>query len=306
MNLYNAGLYTSNFNLQGTVMRKLVHNEQQMRLSNKWYLESYHYIRKGKACKNIRQDQVKIFLDCGAYSAFTLGEVIDMGEYCDFVHANQDIILESGGVKMIAALDVIGNAEESWKNFEEMKRRGVKAIPCFHFNEPWEFLDHYVAEGYEYISLGGLVRSNLFSLEQWFNQVFERTCNPDGTPRIKFHAFGLTALKLMLQYPWYSVDSSTWVQWAANGMILIPTRMGQLDISSKSSRRKVANQHIDSLPAVMTDAIEEEIKRLGGDPDRLRNLYYSRWAWNCWAFPWYARNKHFEGDKFVLSQPTLF
>lgn len=294
--LFNAGLYTSSFNIGGTVFNKLTPDEQAKRAANKHYLESFHYIKKGRAVEQIRRDGVKIFLDSGAFSAFTLGTEVDMGHYCDFILQNDDIILRThDGIKMIAPLDVIGGpggefyakaktAELSWRNQEEMERRGTQPLPCFHYNEPWEYLDYYASK-YKYIALGGLVRNDLFSLESWFRQVFERTCNPDGTPKVRFHAFSLTALQLMLKYPWESVDSSTWVQWAANGLVLMPTSGRQLNISAQSPTRKMPMQHYDSIPDIMREPIYKEIAADNQDIDRLRELYYARWAWNCWAFP---------------------
>lgn len=315
MKLYNAGLYTSNFSLEGTVFRKLLPEEQEKRKSNKWFLESFHYIGKGTAVKNIRRDGVKIFLDSGAFSAFTLGTQIDMGKYCDFILANDDIIARDQGTKMIAPLDVIGGgpgefypkektAELSLKNLEEMERRGTEPLPCFHYNEPWEYLDYYASK-YNYIALGGLVRNDLHSLESWFRQVFERTCNPDGTPRVRFHGFSLTALGLMMKYPWYSVDSSTWVQWAANGLVLMPRSGRQLNISAKSSSTKMAMQHYDNLPPVMKESLAEEVQGDGQDIERLRELYYSRWAYNCWAFPQFVELRE-PATRYVPDVPSLF
>lgn len=315
MKLYNAGLYTSNFHQGGTVFRKLTEDEQAKRMSNKWYLESYHYIGKGRAVEHIRRDGVKIFLDSGAFSAFTLGTEIDMGRYCDFILANDDIIARDQGTKMIAPLDVIGGpggefyaksktAELSLKNLEEMEARGTEPLPCFHYNEPWEYLDYYASK-YDYIALGGLVRNDLHGLESWFRQVFERTTNADGTPKIRFHGFSLTALQLMLKYPWYSVDSSTWVQWAANGLVLMPRSGRQLNISSKSSSRKMELQHYDSLPEIMQKPLAAEVAADGQDIERLRELYYARWAYNCWAFPHYVDLRE-PATRYVPDVPSLF
>jgi len=315
LRLYNAGLYTSNFNVGSTVFNKLTPDEQAKRLGNKWHLESFHYIKKGRAVSNIRRDGVKIFLDSGAFSAFTLGTEVDMGHYCDFILANDDIIARDQGTKMIAPLDVIGGpggefyaktktAELSWKNMEEMERRGTEPLPCFHYNEPWEYLDYYASK-YNYIALGGLVRGDLYSLESWFQQVFERVCDSDGRPKVRFHAFSLTALELMMNYPWYSVDSSTWVQWAANGLVLLPTSGRQLTISGQSSARKMHMQHFDTLPPVMQEPIAAEVARDGQDIARLRDFYYARWAYNCWAFPRFVELRK-PAERYVPISDGLF
>lgn len=292
MHLYQAGIFTSNFDKAGRVYSRLDDTEKWMRNSVEHHLESYHYIHRPRAVQKIRDEGKKVFLDSGAFSAFTQGVEIDIGRYCDYIHQNQDIIL------FPSVLDAIGDAEGTYRNQEEMERRGVKPLPCFHYGEPLDLLQHYV-ENYDYITFGGMVPISTPQLKIWLDDLWANyLTHPDGTPKIKIHGFGLTSLPLMLRYPWYSVDSSTWVQWAANGMILIPTRTGQLDVSNKSSRRKVAGQHLDSMSPLETKSIEDEIRSFCIDPDRLRELYYSRWAWNAWAFPWYAKDKVYEGDKF--------
>lgn len=300
MRLYNAGIYTSNFNRMGKVYAKLDDTEKYMRNTVQFFLESYHYIHRESAVKKIRAEGVKVFLDSGAFSAFTQGIEIDIAEYCDYIHKNADII------DLASVLDAIGDPEGTWRNQEEMERRGTKPLPCFHYGEPTEILDYYVSK-YPYITIGGMVPISTPQLKIWLDRIWEEhLTNADGTPKVKVHGFGLTSLPLMMRYPWYSVDSSTWVQWAANGMILIPTRTGQLDVSNKSSRRKIAGQHLDSLAEVQRKAIEDEIRGFCIDPDRLREHYFSRWAWNAWAFPYYARFKKYEGDKFVPEEMRLF
>lgn len=300
MNLFQAGIYTSNFNKAGRVYAKLDDTERWMRDSVQWFLESYHYIHSERHVQRIRAEGVKVFLDSGAFSAFTQGVSIDIGKYCDYIHKNADIIM------FPSVLDAIGDPEGTWRNQEDMERRGVKPLPCFHYGEPIDLLKHYV-ERYEYITFGGMVPISTPQLRIWLDDLWERyLTHPDGRPKVKVHGFGLTSLDLMLRYPWYSVDSSTWVQWAANGMILIPTRTGQLDVSNKSSRRKIPGQHLDSLKPIETNRIEQEIRGFCVDPDRLRELYYSRWAWNAWAFPWYARHKVWEGDRFVAERQGFF
>lgn len=300
MRLFNAGIYTSNFDLLGTVYSRLSEQERVQRHSCANFLESYHYIHKESAVAKIRRDGVKVFLDSGAFSAFTQGVTIDVGKFCDYCLRNQDII------EYVSVLDAIGDCDGTWKNQADMERRGVRPLPCYHYGEPTDVLDYYVAN-YEYITIGGMVPISTPQLKIWLDRIWdEHLTDADGIPKLKVHGFGLTSLPLMFRYPWYSVDSSTWVQWAANGMILVPGRAGQIDVSNKSSRRKHLNQHLDSLPLMVTRAIEDEIRTMGGDPDRLRDLYYSRWAWNAWAFPEYAKSKTWDGARFTTIEQRLF
>jgi hypothetical protein len=304
--LYLAGLFASNFDLSGRVYAKLDPREQEMRRGCQWLLESYHYIHREKAVERIRREGAKVFLDSGAFSAFTQGISVDIGKYCDYVLRNSDIIEHVDGQPLASVLDAIGDCDGTWQNQMEMERRGVRPLPCYHYGEPTEVLDWYIAN-YTYITIGGMVPISTPQLKLWLDRLWrDHLTHPDGTPKVKVHGFGLTSLPLMMRYPWYSVDSSTWVQWAANGMVLVPGLVGQVDVSNRSSRRKIKGQHMDSVAPVQTSAIEAAISGYGVDPDRLRDLYYSRWAFNAWAFPYYAKDKAWEGERFVPETDGLF
>lgn len=306
MKLYLAGLFASNFDLSGRVYSRLDEREQEMRRGVEWYLESYHYIHREKAVQRIRREGRQVFLDSGAFSAFSLGVEVDLPKYCDYVHRNLDIIEHVDGQPLASVLDAIGSADGTWLNQRAMEDRGVRPLPCYHYGEPIEVLEYYVAN-YSYITIGGMVPISTPQLKLWLDRLWaHHLTNADGTPKVKVHGFGLTSLPLMMRYPWFSVDSSTWVQWAANGMILVPGQVGQVDVSNRSSRRKIRGQHMDSVSPPETAAIEQSIRVHGCDPDRLRDLYFSRWAWNAFAFPHYSRDKQYEGDRFVPELVGLF
>lgn len=306
MKLYLAGLYTSNFDLHGRVYAKLDEREKEMRRDVKWFLESYHYIHRERAVQRIRREGVKVFLDSGAFSAFSMGVNVDLGKYCDYIHKNLDIIEHIDGQPLASVLDAIGDADGTWRNQMAMEARGVRPLPCYHYGEPIEVLQYYIAN-YSYITIGGMVPISTPQLKLWLDRLWADYLTDDkGHPVVKVHGFGLTSLPLMMRYPWYSVDSSTWVQWAANGMVLVPGQVGQVDVSNKSSRKKIRGQHMDSVSPLETAAIEASIRATGVDPDRLRDLYYSRWAFNAFAFPYYAREKQFEGDHFIPETEGLF
>lgn len=298
--LFNAGIFASNFYIDGgRIFDRLTDTEKQMRLTNRYFLESYAYLQKGKATKQIKKDKVKIFLDSGAYTASTQGKEIDLGAYIEYCHEHADII------EMPAVLDELATAKgikengltkeiarcvkKTFWNLQEMERRGVKnVLPAYHFLEEEEVLKYY-AGNYPYIAIGGLVGKSTKQLLMWLDRIWTNyLLNADGTPKLKVHGFGITSLPAMTRYPWASVDSSTWVQWAAAGMILMPDKYaGQINVSSRSSFRKLQDQHIRTYRPSEQRMIENEIIRWGGDIQRICDLYYARWAWNVWAFPKY-------------------
>lgn len=289
MKLYLAGIFTSNFDRAGRIYPKLDDAERKLRDSCEYFLESYHYIHRESAVQRIRRErnadgtQIKVFLDSGAFSAFSQGVKIDLVKYCNYIKKNADII------DFASVLDSIGSHVGTWHNQAAIEQQGVSVLPCYHFGEPEEVLEYYV-RNYQHFTIGGLVPISTPQMQIWLDRIWGKyLTDDDGRPIRKIHGFGVTSLPMMQRYPWHSVDSSTWVQWSANGMILLPRSGKQVDISSLSSRRKMANMHIDSIPQIQRQALEDEIAIEGVDPDRLRNSYYSRWAWNAWAFPMFMK-----------------
>lgn len=299
MKLYLAGLYTSNFDLNGKLYARLTEQEQYHRSNVQFLLESYHYIHKASYVKKIRKDGKKVFLDSGAFSAFTKGVKVDIKKYCRYIQENEDII------ECASVLDAIGDPQGTFENQAEMERLGTRPLPCFHYGEDERYLEYYVAN-YEYITLGGMVPISTPQLKFWLDRLWEKYLTDGaGRPKIQVHGFGLTTLSLMERYPWYSVDSSSWVQIAANGNILVP-KHGAIPISDSSPMRKKANGHYDTFTPMQQAGLKEKIERPGFDVDRLHTEYISRWTFNCWAFTeinsWYND----PDPKFIPDQIGLF
>ena len=299
MKVYIAGLYTSNFHASGTYYEKLTDREKLGHDECIDRLESYHYIGKQAYVDRIRAKGDKVFLDSGAFSAFTLGKQIDLPAYCDYIHRNADII------DMASVLDGIGDPLKTYQNQMAMEALGTRPLPCFHYGEDEQYLEHYIAN-YEYITIGGMVPISTPQLILWLDRIWAKyLTDGSGRPRLKVHGFGLTSVPLMTRYPWWSVDSSSWIQLAAHGNIYVP-KFGQFAISARSPGVKVEGQHIDTIPPIMRERLERDIIENGYDPQRMRDLNYPRWAYNVWAYTELGRMMTALEKPFVINQEELF
>lgn len=140
---------------------------------------------------------ISLFLDSGAFSAFTKGVHIDIQEYIKFIKDNERYI------DVYANLDVIGDAEATLKNQRIMEDAGLKPLPCFHYGDDIFYLHTYLQE-HDYIALGGMVPISTNDLAHWLDNLFSNfLCDKKGYPIVKVHGFGLTSLKLLRRYPWY-------------------------------------------------------------------------------------------------------
>lgn len=303
MILYNAAIVSNNFIRSGRVYARLDSTEKRMRDSVEHMLESYHYVHRDSMVAKLRKEGKTFFLDSGAFSAWNMNAVIDIRDYCKYIEKNHDLFHIS------SVLDAIGDHKGTFWNqrrMEELLPRDMWPLPCYHYGEPLDVLRHY-ADNYEYITIGGMVPISNKQLIYWLDEIWSKVLvDSKGKPRLKVHGFGLTSLTLMFRYPWHSVDSSSWVQFAGNGMILLPGMGRQINISSKSGQRKTEGQHIDTIPEAQRAAIEAEIIAEGADPQRLRDLYVSRWAFNAWAMPEFVKRRGNGVDTLTQAYEGLF
>lgn len=283
MNIFMAAVYTNSYMKGQNRYLKLTDHEKSITDALPHILESYHYIGSQRVVDQMREDGAKVFLDSGAFSAFTLGVDIDLPTYCNYINRNRDLWRVEDGAMMCSVLDGIGDPLKTYQNQLAMEALGAPPLPCFHYGEDERYLEYYV-KNYDYITIGGMVGKPSAQLARWLDRIWEKyMVDHTGKPRLKVHAFGITAIPIMERYPWYSVDSSSWIQSAAFGSIITP-EWGPLSVSSKSPSRHDAGQHATTLSAVEQDFVFQTLENQGFTYERLSTVYESRAAYNLWSF----------------------
>jgi len=176
-----------------------------------------------------------IFLDSGAYSAMTQNAEINIDNYINYIKKTKKSLY------VYANLDVIGNAEASYKNWEYMKSKGVDPLPVFHVGSPVEFLKKYIEKS-DYIAIGGVAGTGQTIQVQrdYLDRLWSRyLVDSEGYPKVKVHAFGITSIVLLPRYPWFSADSTSWIQTARFGGVLIPIWKDGKYVHYESKTRKL-------------------------------------------------------------------
>jgi len=296
MHIYMAAVYTNSY-MEG-MNRYVKLNDREREIVNglPHILESWHYVGKQSYVDHMRRCGAKVFLDSGAFSAYTLGVDLSVRDYCSYIARNMDILRVEDGNLMASVLDGIGDPHLTYRNQLEMEARlkiehglNVRPLPCFHAGEDERYLEHYI-QNYDYITLGGMVGSSTQQLMIWLDRMWGRyLTDGSGRPRCKVHGFGITAVPIMEAYPWYSCDSSSWIQSAAFGSIIMPgiSRSNPampMSVSEKSPSRHDAGQHATTLSPVEVDFVFKTLENNGFTYERLSQIYESRAAYNLWAF----------------------
>jgi len=289
MQIYMAAVYSNSYPKGMNRYVKLSEREREILEGLPHILESWHYVGKQSFVDHMRANGAQVFLDSGAFSAYTLGVELSVRDYCDYIQRNEDIIRKEDGILMASVLDGIGDPLQTYRNQLEMEARGVTPLPCFHFEEDSRYLDYYVAN-YEYITLGGMVGATTQQLRNWLERVWENhLLDGSGRAKIKVHGFGITAVPLMEEFDWYSCDSSSWIQSAAFGTVIMPGASKSnpawpIAVSTKSPSRHEWGQHITTLSEPEKDYVFKLLEEYGFNYERLGEVYESRAAFNLWAF----------------------
>ena len=243
-------------------------------------LDSYHYVGSQRKVDEMRADGAQIFLDSGAFSAFTTNKPINIDEYARYVLENEDIIEKVDGVLMASVLDGIGDAQQTLNQQAYLEKKGVTTLPCYHFSEPLEYLDYYIAR-YPYITIGGLVGKSSRDLKSWLDGIWDsHLTDGSGNPRLKVHAFGITSTEILQRYPWYSADSSSWLQYGLFGNVYTNHWL-VLGISKDKQTRKEAGKHYDSFNEMEQMHIKAYLEESGIPVEDMRQAYNSRAVYNA-------------------------
>ena len=215
-----------------------------------------------------------VFLDSGAFSAWTKGVEIDIQRYIEFIKQNQDVITVYANLDVISpdrfSMGTKESAELTLRNQKIMEQVGLSPLPVFHIGEPFEYLEYYI-NYYDYIGLGGMVGKSRQTLSSWLDVVFGKyVCDGKGYPKVKVHGFGLTCAQLMVKYPWYSVDSSTWIREAVMGKVTVPyLRQGKWIYDEGywmigvTERKKKEKYHIANLSLLKRKVVLKYFEEMG-------------------------------------------
>ena len=223
--------------------------------------------------------KISLFLDSGAFTAFTKNITIDIQEYIKFIKEHIQYI------DVYVNLDVIGNAEATWENQQIMEKAGLWPLPVFHsMFEDMKWLKKYIDAGHDYVGIGGIAGTdfNTKQVVKRLDDCFEYMCpGPDHLPIVKVHGFGITSVPLMIRYPWYSVDSTSWVLSGRFGAVYVPKKKRgrydfneipyKINVSDRSPSVKDAGKHISTFSEDERRAILSYFKEKGyelGESDK--------------------------------------
>ncbi len=255
----------------------------------------FSYIDKGKLQFDKLKDFIKpgkLFIDSGAFSAWTKGAKINVKEYIRWLNERAEDIHLCGQVDVIPGDRVFGAtpkqvreaAQATWDNYLFMRKRlknPSALLYTYHVGEPIEFLKRALEWKDEngkyipYIALGGMVGKPAKIRDVFLENCF-RIIRESSNPNIKVHAFGMTDFELLEKYPIYSADSTSWIMVGAMGNVM--SDYGNIAVSNKQIHDK---NHYSHLPKKAIEDFNKIIQEFGFTLDELAEHRDNRILFNA-------------------------
>ncbi len=216
----------------------------------------------------------RLFIDSGAFTAWTKGVILDVDEYINFINTYTEHL------ELFACIDNIPGTFDrtptlterkespilTWENYLYMRERVKekdKLLVTFHLGEDLNVLNNILETKIDgkhipYIALGGTVGSPIPQKKKWYSTVF-KVIKQSSNPNVKTHAFGMTSVDILEMYPFTSADSTSWKMTGVYGYIL--TEFGQIKISDRSNGEEPNS--FENLTLKQQDKVLGRLKELG-------------------------------------------
>ena len=246
----------------------------------------------------------KLFIDSGAYTAYTKGVSVDVDDYISYINSISDKITIFAQVDKIPGTfrqeKTVQEKKEapakSWENYLYMRARVKepdKLIPIFHQGEDYAWLKNmleWTDETGKHIPYIGISPAfDVPGLESFLDASFD-IIEQSSNPNVKTHAFGMTRLKVLEQYPYYSADSTSWLLSAGMGSVYTP--WGTIYMSD---RKDAEGSYIMNQPKAAQETLSTYFAKLGFTMEEVRTDYSAQALLNIQYLLDWASNYRFKG-----------
>lgn len=255
-----------------------------------------------------------LFIDSGAYSAHTQNTVLDVDEYIEYVNSIDE------DVHILAQVDKIPGEfhkkktrqqlleapELSWKNYLYMRPRlnsPDKLLPIFHQGEELKWLENILNADFDgkpipYIGISPandkLIGEKEIFIDKCFN-IIDKSPNP----KVCTHAFGMTTLRVLEDYPFTSADSTTWIICGANGGIF--SKYGVIILSDGIT---YSPAHLCKMARGVQEEIKRYVEQFGYTIEELAADYKKRVIFNAeYLLRWC---KDYKCNRSSVTRTSLF
>jgi hypothetical protein len=165
-----------------------------------------------------------------------------------------------------------------------LEKRGLHPVPVFHGDDGMDWLRRYIDEGHKLvgISVAPSIRGTWKGKRFYLDQVFDLT----EKSNVAVHGLALTSLSIAFSYPFYSIDSTTWIRQAAFGAVAMVNPVTHVMEYIHVSERNCGSgrSSYNFMPQAVRKEIRRKVELSGFDFDKLRKDLKERAIYTGYVF----------------------
>jgi hypothetical protein len=186
---------------------------------------------------------------------------------------------------------------------QRLYKLGCRAVPVYHGDASLDWVRRYIDDGHKLIGVGRCQATGSGTRKQrYFDTLFNLLIKHD----IAAHGFMLTDTD-MFRYPWYSVDSTSWLKAASFGSIYDYAVAGNLPVLRavyvSDVGRKNA-QPFKTYSPTQRKELRQKVEARGADLEKLQSSLAARGLYNAKLFLEIMNKFSYQGPKIKWN--TLF
>jgi hypothetical protein len=274
------------------------------------------------ALQSLLKMKARIFLDSGAHTFqemiaakvqrrgikktstdYVKQKVSVQGQVEEYVTGYIEYVREHGHeFDFFVNFDYVQEVATVYDVYQRMAKAGVPSVPVYHGDGSLEWLRRYVDQGNQLIGIGWspLVDARR-NRRKYYEQVFNYIARLKT--KVYLHGFACTGTDL-LAYPWFSVDSTTWLKAAVYGLILTMKTTG--NFQSKVIKPLPVSHRKSGETSMDWQALRTQVEALGFDLDELRSSTRTRALYNIRFFQELSKNHTSQGARRIPWKSSLF
>lgn len=289
-----------NFYFAGTQLKEA----EQYKIDNgynnlkSWFLERKELDRL-IALKKDGKYTGKIMVDSGAFTAHRKDVSINCDEYIEWLNKNNSYLEHYVQLDRIPGRwgrksskeDILYAERASWENYIYMVQKlknPHKLLPVFHMSENFENfrrLLNFEINGNKipYICISGAKDRASAKRREFYHNIFQIIRESDNKD-VKVHCLGCSTFGDLSLFPFYSSDSTTWLQLSNNGNIQDKSSVAVSEIALKNAENAARLNYL-------APQIKFNCERFGVDFEQLKTSYTARSIYNIrFMLDWIENN----------------
>lgn len=163
---------------------------------------------------------------------------------------------------------------------KELFGLGIYPVPVYHGDQSLDYVRKYIDDGHKIIGVGfsKIGKNSPDAVHRYYDSVMKLT----ESKGVACHGFAVTG-DIMFRFPWYSVDSTTWLKAAAYGKIvdIMPEkqRVALIHVSSRAISGGYGT--VEGLSPEVQRYLKDKVEREGFDFDKVRTDLCYRATYNA-------------------------